>query len=147
MLYLIGSVLVDSPGGLNAQEVNEENGGDFAVKPVVGAQPNREFVGQADTRFSLAGKIYPYRFSAFGLSSGLDELDELKAIAASGEPQLLMRGDFMNLGWFVIEKNTIHSSTLSATGIGREVFFSVNLVSSPSASADGIGAMLDLLFQ
>jgi uncharacterized protein len=131
MLYTIGTLVMDTPMGLNPQEVSEEFGGDFAVKPVVGAMQPREFVGPADTRLTLMGTIFPFRFVAAGGSSGLNEIETLRTMAASGEPYNVVRGDGVNLGPYLIERVSIGQRNLGKQGIGREQQFSIAMVKSP----------------
>jgi uncharacterized protein len=147
MLYTIGALVMDSPMGLNPQEVSEEFGGDFAVKPVVGAQQPREFVGPADAHLSLTGTIFPFRFAEAGGSSGLSEIETLKAMAASGEPQIVIRGDGMNLGFYFIERVSVSQRNLARQGIGREQQFSISLVQSPNGPSTSslLGTFLNVI--
>lgn len=132
VLYMIGAVALLCPMGLNPQDVVEEFGGDFAVKPLVGAPQSREFVGPADTRLTLSGKIFPFRFGAAGGSSGQAEIAALKGYAASGQPQPVTRGDGLPMGFYVIEKGQLKHARLSVYGIGREQDFTLQLVQVPS---------------
>lgn len=147
MLFQLGPITIDAPAGLNATDTTEEWGSDFAVKPVVGAQQPREFVGAADHRFTLSGKLYPYANARAGQDTGLEAFDVLRGMAGTGEPQLVMRGDFTNLGWFLIEKVTRNDAVLGLAGIGREISYTISLVESPnSGSAGGIQGVLLQLF-
>lgn len=134
MLFQLGPVTFDCPAGLNATGTAEEFGGDFAVKAVVGAQQPREFVGASDRSFSLSGDLFPYAAARAGQDTGLDDIETLRGIATSGDPQILVRGDGENLGWFLVEKVTQTATALSATGIGRKIGYTVKLVESPTAA-------------
>ena len=134
-LYMVGGILMTCPMGLNPQDVVEEFGGDFAVKPVVGAQQPREFVGPADTRLTLSGTIFPFRFAAAGGSSGQAEIAALKSYAAAGQPLPVMRGDGLNMGYYLVEKVQIKHSKLSVIGIGRQQEFVLQMVQSPTGPA------------
>ena len=124
--------------GLNPQDAVEEFGGDFAVKPVVGAQQPREFVGPADTRLTLSGTIFPFRFAAAGGSSGQAEIATLKKYAAAGQPVPVMRGG-RNMGNYLVEKVQLKHSKLSTLGIGRQQEFVLQMVQSPTGpSADSL---------
>ena len=131
-LYQIGAITMDCPMGLNPQEADEEFGADFAVKPVVGAQQPREFVGPADNRLTLSGTIFPFRFAAAGGSSGQSEIALLKSYAGSGQPQPIVRGDGLNMGFYLIEKAQLKHRDLSRIGIGRRQSFAISLVQSPT---------------
>ena len=135
MLFQLGPITVDSPGPFNATNTNEEFGADYAVKPVVGAQQPREFMGPADHRFTLSGKLFPQFFGRNGQATGLDEIQMLRSLTGTGDPQILVRGDGYNLGWWLIEKVTQKSSTLDAHGIGRQIAFDITLVESPTSAS------------
>ncbi len=130
-LYMVGAVLMSCPMGLNPQDVVEEFGGDFAVKPVVGAQQPREFVGPADTRLTLSGTIFPYRFANAGGSSGQGEIATLKGYAAAGQPLPILRGDGLSMGFYLLEKVQLKHSKLGQFGVGRQQEFVLQLVQSP----------------
>ena len=130
-LYTIGAIVMDCPMGLNPQDVVEEFGGDFAVKPVVGAQQPREFVGPADTRLVLSGTIFPFRYAAAGGSSGQTEIAQLKAYAAAGEPLPVTRGDGAPMGYYIVERVQLKHGKLAKTGIGRQQEFVLQMVQTP----------------
>jgi len=149
MLFQLGYVTVDSPndhvtfdspGPFNVTETSEEFGGDHAVKAVVGARQPREFVGPADRKMTLSGTLFPDFFARAGYATGLDEVETLRAMAENGKPQILVRGDGVNLGWWIIEKVSQKSSKLSADGVGKVITFDIALVKS-TASADPADAL------
>ena len=144
MLFQLGSVTFDTYP-LNADESTETFGHDFAVKPVVGAAQRRESMGPADHHFTLSGELQPYFLVRNGQSSGLGDLDALKAMAEAGDPQILVRGDGLNMGWWLIEKGSLKSSKLSLQGIGNVIHHSVDLVESPVGGT--AASMLTLLTQ
>ena len=145
MLFQLGAITFDCPGPVNADETSEDFGGDFAVKAVVGARQPREFVGPSDHKFTLNGELLPYFHRRVGIGSGLDEVATLKAMAESGDPQILVRGDGTNMGWFLIEKGSLKSTRLGSQGIGHVIHYSLNLVESPVAASSG--SLLTLLTQ
>ena len=145
MLFQLGAITFDRK--VDAEETDEDFGGDFAVKPVVGARQPREFMGPSDHKFTLSGELLPYFHNRVGIGSGLDEVATLKAMAESGEPQILVRGDGTNMGWFLIEKGSLKSTRLSSQGIGHVIHYSLNLVESPvAASSDSLMTVLTQLF-
>ncbi len=115
MLFQLGGVTFDTYP-LNADETNETFGDDFAVKPVVGAQQPREFMGPADHNFTLSGELQPYFLARNGQDSGMGDLAALKAMADGGEPQILVRGDGTNMGWWLIEKGSLKSDPAQPAG-------------------------------
>ncbi len=132
ILYTIGAIQMLCPMGLNPQDAIEDFGGDFAVKPIVGAQQPREFVGPADTHLVLSGTIFPFRYAAAGGSSGQTEIAQLKAYAAAGEPVPVTRGDGLVMGFYLIERVQLKHSKLAKTGLGRQQEFVLQMVQSPS---------------
>lgn len=130
-LYTIGAVQMDCPMGLNPQDVAQEFGGDFAVKPVVGAKQPREFVGPADTPLVLSGTIFPYRFAAMGGSSGQGEIDTLRGYAEAGEPVPVTRGDGKPLGYYLVLRVALRHAHLAKTGLGRQQDFVLQMIESP----------------
>lgn len=139
MLYQLGTLTIDSPGPFNATGTDEEFGADFAVKPVVGAEPPSEFTGPQNGRFTISGKLFPYFFAEHGQGSGLEEIEDLRAMAMSGQPQILVRGDGRNMKWWLIEKVRKRDEMLGPEGIGQEITWDIALRSSPKpASAGGM---------
>ena len=143
MLFQLGAITFDRK--VDAEATDEDFGGDFAVKAVVGARQPREFTGPSDHKFTLNGELLPYFHNRIGIGSGLDEVATLKAMAESGEPQILVRGDGTNMGWWLIEKGSLKSTRLSSQGIGHQIHYSLNLVESPVAASSG--SLLTLLTQ
>lgn len=130
MLFQLGGLQIDTVP-FEAHETSRESGADFASKDVVGAPRPREFVGGADERFTLSGTLFPYNFG------GLTGLGALDGIRASGDPQILVRGDGANLGWFLVEKVREKSSKLGPSGVGRVIEYELTLVRSPNAGGGG----------
>lgn len=139
MLFQLGALQVTLTP-FNAHEVSRETGADFAAKDILGAPKAREFVGEADEKVTLSGRLYPHRFG------GLDELEILHAMRVSGEPQILVRGDGANLGWFVVESVSEKSTYLDGRGVGRKIEVEIKLARSDPAGPEGALAMLVSLF-
>ena len=144
MLFQLGAVTFDTHP-LNADESDETFGHDFAVKAVVGARQPREKMGPADHHFTLSREVRPYFLQRHGQPNGLADIEALKAMAEAGDPQILVRGDGKNMGWWLIEKGSLKSSKLSLQGIGEVIHHSVDLVESPVAATPA--SMLTLLTQ
>jgi phage protein U len=136
MLYQLGAAQFDV-APVNVHQVKRSVGADFAAKDIVGAPRPREFVGEADEQISLSGKIFPAHFG------GLGGLAAMEAMARSGQPQMLVRGDGAVLGWYVIVKLSELQSHLDRNGVGKIIDFEMTLMKSPTAAS--AGAMLATL--
>ena len=100
----------------------------FVEKPVLGARPLLEWVGEGSESWSITARIFPHRFG------GLEDLKTLYQARAAGRPLYLMRGDGAQMGWVVVEKVAERSSHLDAKGIGRvvDVDITVRRAAKPS---------------
>jgi uncharacterized protein len=112
----------------NATEYDHGHETSFVEKPVLGARPPLEWVGEGAENWSIRAIIFPHRFG------GLSDLKKLYQARAAGRPLYLMRGDGAQMGWVVIERVSERSSYLDARGIGRviEVDISVRRSAKPS---------------
>ena len=99
----------------NTTEYDHGHESGFVEKPVLGARPPLEWVGEGAESWSIKARIFPHRFG------GLDDLKKLYQARAVGRPLYLMRGDGAQMGWVVIEKVAERSSYLDAEGIGRVI--------------------------
>lgn len=93
----------------------------WVEKPVAGAEPPLEFVGEGANAWTLVGRLFPHKFG------GLDDLGRLHQARASGLPQYALRGDGKPLGWVVIERVTERSTYLDRQGVGQQIDFEVQL--------------------
>jgi phage protein U len=140
MLYQLGALTLDVTP-FNTHAVERESGYDFAAKEIVGAMKPREPMGEADEKITFECRLFPHRFG------GLSELSVLDSMRASGQPQILVRGDGLNRGWFVIERVREKESYLTAEGIGRQIEVTIELARSPKgANASSILSTLMSLF-
>jgi uncharacterized protein len=112
----------------NATEYGHDHETTFVEKPVLGARPPLEWVGEGAEGWSIIAKIFPHRFG------GLGDLKKLYQARAAGRPLYLMRGDGAQMGWVVIDRVSERSGYLDARGIGRviEVDISVRRSAKPS---------------
>lgn len=103
----------------------------FAEKPVLGARPPLEFVGEGPESWTIKAKLYPEKFG------GLGQLETLYQARASGQPQYLMRGDGAVMGWVVILNVQERSTYLDPKGVGKviDVDITVKRCGSPSAGS------------
>jgi phage protein U len=128
MLFQLGTLTVEVLP-FNVHEVTLDAGADFAAKDVIGALKPREFTGEGDSTLKLTGRVFPERFG------GLDELGLLEQMRLSGEPQILVRGDGMNRGWWLVTKYSLKETYLDATGVGRVIDVDIELTKAPGAGA------------
>ena len=105
----------------NATDYGHEHESSFVEKPVLGARPPLEWVGEGSERWSITARIFPHRFG------GLGDLKTLYQARAAGRPLYLMRGDGAQMGWVVVDKVTERSSYLDAKGIGRVIDVDITL--------------------
>lgn len=128
MLYQLGALTFEVQP-FNTHAVDRDSGYDFAAKDIVGAAKPREKVGEADEKLRFECKLYPHRFG------GLDELDALDGMRKSGDPQILVRGDGRNMGWFLVEQVHEKAGFLNARGVGREIVVTIELVRSTGGAS------------
>lgn len=93
----------------------------FAEKPVVGARPPLEWVGEGAETWTIDARIYPDRLG------GLDTLERLRQARAAGQPLYLMRGDGVSLGWVAITRVREKSTYLNARGVGQVIEISITV--------------------
>jgi phage protein U len=112
----------------NATGYDHAHESGFVEKPVLGARPPLEWVGEGAESWSIAARIFPHRFG------GLSDLRKLYQARAAGRPLYLMRGDGAQMGWVVIDSVMERASFLDAEGIGRviDVEISVRRSAKPS---------------
>ena len=120
----------------NTHEVGADRDADFAVKPLLGRPPAREFMGDGDKSVEFRCRLFPL---AVG---GLDELGLADRIREAGVPQLLIRGDGAVVGWYVLDKIREISTYLNADGIGRKVEVDIHLSRSDPPSPSAFFALL-----
>ena len=125
MLYALGPLTFEVLP-FNTHEVTRESGFDFAAKDIIDAPRPREAMGERDEHVTFRCTLFPGRFG------GLEALDTLDQMRASGEAQLLIRGDGLNQGWYVIIHVQEHASLLNAQGVGQQMEVSIELVKSPN---------------
>ncbi|SOC47668.1 hypothetical protein SAMN05892877_13218 [Rhizobium subbaraonis] len=130
MIYALGSLSI-KVAPFNVSQVSRDATTDFVAKPVIGAEPPMEYVGEGANKMTLSGQLLPRKLG------GLSELDHLHQMRASGQPQYLMRGDGTPFGWHVIESVAERSTYLDARGVGQviEVTITLRRAGKPAAGA------------
>lgn len=139
MLMQLGAVQFDVVP-INTHEYDHAGSASFAAHPVVGAMPPLEAVGEGQESWTIRGKLFPHRFG------GLAELDTLHAMRRAQQPQFLMRGDGVPMGWVVIIRVQEKSSYLDREGVGRVIEFDVSVRRSQPPNAAGMFNALVSLF-
>lgn len=139
MLYQIGAVTLDTRP-FNADRMERTARADFAVKPLIGTLPGREFMGEGDDEIALSGQILPSK------TGGLAGVEMLHGFRVSGTALPVMRGDGRMFGWYVIEEVRESHRELLRSGVGFTVDYSVRLLKSAPASASVavVGTLLSL---
>jgi phage protein U len=127
MLYQLGALTfrVSAP---NLHEFEREAVADYAPKDVVGTLRPLEHMGEGDSIITLRGRLFPRRWG------GLSSLALLEQMRLSGEPQILVRGDGVNEGWWVVERYREHHTHLGGDGVGRIIEYEIQLKKSPHAA-------------
>lgn len=120
MLYLLGSLKIEVVP-FNVHEADESGQTDYAIKPVAGAEPPLEYVGEGGNEMTLTGRLFP---EALGGGDGLELLSQMRV---SGRPQYLMRGDGRPLGWQAILRVETSARFLNAQGVGKQIGISIGL--------------------
>lgn len=141
MLYQIGTLTLDTMP-FAAEEMGRRATSDFAVKPLVGRLPGREFMGEGEDSISITGQLLPSKIG------GLTELETAHTLRRSGQALPLMRGDGKAYGWFVIDEIREEHRGLDRQGVGFAVKHTISLtkVEPPAAAAAGniVGTLLSL---
>lgn len=133
-LMSLGPVVFDLVTNLTEHEGDAKSG--FAKHDVIGTSPIYEAVGDDESTFSLTGILHPEHFG------GLGSLPILEAARAAKIPLPLMRGDFVPLGWVLIDSFSQKQGDLNHLGVGREITISVELI---RVGSPGIGMAADIL--
>lgn len=121
------------------QGIEQSAKSSFAKHDVMGAAPVYEDTGDEESTVTLKGTLYPYFFG------GLNGLAALEAARQAKVPLPLMRGDYIPIGWFVIDRITRSDAELDASeGIGREIEYSVDLLRVDNPGSGGAEAVLRL---
>ncbi|NEU33736.1 phage tail protein, partial [bacterium LRH843] len=82
------------------QELNRTTNYKWGEQAVFGDWDNLQFLGPGEDTQSLTGVVYPE------FKGGTGQIDELRALAATGIPQLLISGTGKILGYWVINSIT-----------------------------------------
>lgn len=103
------------------QELTRRTEWRWPTQDLYGVLPGVQFTGPGGDTITLSGVIYAeYR-------GGLGQLDAMRALGASGAPQLLVTGSGTMMGRWVIESVEEKQSTFAAAGAPRKQEFTLQL--------------------
>lgn len=103
------------------QELNRTTNYKWGEQAVFGDWDNLQFLGPGEDTQSLTGVVYPE------FKGGTGQIDELRALAATGIPQLLISGTGKILGYWVINSITEGQTKFAAFGVPRRQEFTINM--------------------
>lgn len=137
MLASLGPIVFNLKNDL--QTIDQDVSSSFAKHDVMGAPPVYEDMGDDEGTVTLKGTLHPYFFGG-----ALKGLSALEAARQAKVPLPLMRGDYVPIGWFLINKISRSDAELSPEGIGNQIEYSVELLRAGSPGASGAEAVLRL---
>lgn len=140
MLCMIGPVRFEI-APMNVHDIGHSHEAAWVEKPVLGARPPVEYVGEGSETWTLRGRIFPQRFG------GLGNLKLLHLARASGQPHYMMRGDGALMGWVVIEGVNEKSSYLDAGGVGKMIEFDISVRRCPAPGAASYFSIMEAIFR
>ena len=135
MLYQLGPLSINTRP-FNVDSVTRDAATDYVPKPVLGAEPPMEYVGEGPNTWHMTAQIFPK------VIGGKSELAVLHAMRSSGMPQFLLRGDGTTFGWVVIEGVSEWSDYLASDGVGKQITVDIDLRRSGKASSFSIFELL-----
>lgn len=93
----------------------------WAAQDVFGERPRLQFTGLGAETATLDGSIFPeYR-------GGLEQLNSMRAIASTGQPQQMIDGNGRLLGRWVIERVQEKQTIFAAFGVPKRQDFTLQL--------------------
>lgn len=87
----------------------------------IGNSPVLQFTGTGVTSLSLSGVIFPY------FRGGLEQVEDMRRLAGSGKPLLLISGTGTMKGYWCITSVKEKSSEFRASGLPRKIEFTMDL--------------------
>lgn len=135
MLMQIGTVVFESNTGASLDGYDRSTKGELAKKPLISSLAGKEWTGW-DGDLTLSGTVLPFHLG------GLGSIEDLHSAAAEGRCLPVIRGDGRNLGWYGVTEVKESHKSLSASGVGYEVSFTVQLSMVETPSDGSIDALL-----
>ena len=93
----------------------------WAAQERHGREAALQFLGPGEDTLSLPGTVYPH------FRGGLGQVDDMRALAALGEPQLLVDGLGHIHGRWVVQSVAETREVLFADGMPRRIEFTLGL--------------------
>lgn len=117
------------------QELNRDTKWNWGSQDVFQALPALQFTGWGEDTITLPGVIFPEYWGGTG------QLDQLRALGDTGEPQTLITGRGDVLGEWVVKSVSEKQSIFAQRGVGRRQEFTVTL--QKYGDGDAAGSALD----
>lgn len=118
---------------LGFEQLQRKTAWRFAKQDRVGARPVRQFLGPDDDTITLSGLV------ATELTGGTAGIDELRAMADTGNAWPMVDGAGHVYGQWVIEDLSTDSTLHDAQGIPLRVEFTLQLARVDDDRTDGLG--------
>jgi|GEM_PF-200832 len=103
------------------QQLNRSTQYKWGEQEVFGGWDNLQYLGPGQDTQTLTGVIYGE------WNGGFQQIDKLRALAAKGEPQLLISGTGRIMGYWVINQIDEGQEKFAAFGVPRRQEFTINL--------------------
>jgi uncharacterized protein len=103
------------------QELNRTTNYKWGEQAVFGGWDNLQYLGPGEDAASLTGVVYPE------FEGGTGQIDDLRALASTGKPRLLISGTGEILGYWIINSITEGQTKFAAFGVPRRQEFTVNI--------------------
>jgi phage protein U len=139
MLMMLGPVEFEIIP-FNTDTYGHDHEARFAEKPVLGTRPPLEFVGEGPESWNIRAKLFPEKFG------GLDMLKVLYDVRSSGQPQYLMRGDGVLMGWVAVLNVQEKSTYLDAKAVGKVIEVDISVKRSEKPPPGSYFSMLADVF-
>lgn len=136
VLYQFGMAMFFQVWPFNVHETTHTTHTDWSRKEIAGAPIFREWVGEGDEEIVLRGRVFPHAYAGRKMGTGLGDLDRLDEMRRYGKANMLLRGDGIALGWFVIERLSRGHHFLDQQGIGRQIDFEASFQRVPAPPAE-----------
>ncbi|MFP4182777.1 MAG: phage tail protein [Thiohalospira sp.] len=119
-MMMLGPFLF-SAGSAAPQQTDHRHRYSWASQERLGKRPLLQYTGPGEERLDLDGTIYPQ------WKGGLYQMSLLRALAETGEPQLLVDGVGMVWGMWVVHQVEETGAVLDGKGAPRRIEFRVSL--------------------
>ena len=103
------------------QELNRSTSYQWGEQAVFGGWDNLQYLGPGQDTQTLTGVVFPE------FKGGTGQIDQLRALASLGQPQILVSGTGRILGLWVINQIDDGQSHFAAFGVPRRQEFTVNM--------------------